>query len=91
MIEARHLLIEGRVQGVGYRYFAQQAALRLGVRGWVRNLPDGRVEALAEASAEALDGWVAELRAGPPSSQVTHVEQEPRPATQSLERFRITG
>lgn len=77
MLEARHLLIEGKVQGVGYRYFAYQAALRLGLAGWVKNLADGRVEALAEGEGEVLDAWVAELRRGPARSAVTHIGQEP--------------
>ena len=51
---ARRYVITGRVQGVGFRYFTQDAALREGVTGWVRNLPDGRVEALVEGDAEAV-------------------------------------
>ena len=51
---ARRFVITGRVQGVGFRYFTQDAALREGVTGWVRNLPDGGVEALAEGEAEAV-------------------------------------
>ena len=51
---ARRYVITGRVQGVGFRYFTQDAALREGFTGWVRNLPDGRVEALVEGEAEAV-------------------------------------
>ncbi len=51
---------------MGYRYFAYQAALRLGLKGWVKNLADGRVEGLAEGRTEGLDAWVAEPGAGRP-------------------------
>lgn len=90
MLEARHLLIEGKVQGVGYRYFAYQAALRLGLAGWVRNLADGRVEALAEGEGDILDAWVAELRRGPARSVVTHIGQEPA-ALRGFRGFEIAG
>ena len=54
MIVARRFVISGRVQGVGFRWFAKDAAAREGVTGWVRNLSDGRVEALIEGDAESV-------------------------------------
>jgi acylphosphatase len=71
---ARRYLISGRVQGVGFRYFAQAAAEREGLAGWVRNLPDGRVEAVAEGEAEAVDRFGGLLRSGPRHSHVDDVE-----------------
>ena len=73
---ARRYRIRGRVQGVGYRYFALRIALRLGVRGWVRNLPDGDVEVHAEAAREILESFREELERGPSSSQVDDVTEE---------------
>ena len=67
----RRYLIAGRVQGVGYRYFARRAASRLGVTGWVRNVPDGQVEAEGEGNAEILAAFETELRRGPPGALVT--------------------
>jgi acylphosphatase len=73
-VTARRLLVSGRVQGVGYRWFALRAAQEIGLVGWVRNLPDGRVEALAEGSDEQLERFVARLRKGPIASKVSAVE-----------------
>jgi acylphosphatase len=75
---ARRYLITGRVQGVGFRYFALEAAEREGLHGWVRNLPDHSVEALAEGDAEAIDRFERRLRAGPPGARIDHVEVEDR-------------
>ena len=72
----RRYLVEGEVQGVGFRYFAVRRAVRIGVSGWVRNLPDGRVEALAEGSAAALAEFEAELWRGPSGALVTNVHVE---------------
>ena len=55
MLIARQYRISGRVQGVGFRYFALDQAAREGIHGWIRNMPDGRVEALAEGDAEAVE------------------------------------
>jgi acylphosphatase len=71
---ARRFLISGRVQGVGFRYFAEAAAAREGLHGWVRNLPDGRVEASAEGDAQALDRFERAIRHGPPGARVDHVD-----------------
>lgn len=72
---AARVFVEGRVQGVGYRFFAARAARDLGIGGWVRNLPDGRVEALVRADVpEALEAFLARLREGPPHSRVERVE-----------------
>ncbi len=70
----RRVVVEGRVQGVGYRYFARTAALRLGVAGWVRNRADGSVEALLSGPADAVEALIAALRRGPPGARVLSVE-----------------
>jgi acylphosphatase len=73
---ARRYIISGRVQGVGFRYFTQQAAVRENLHGWVRNLPDGRVEAGAEGDVEALERFERALRYGPPGARVEQLEIE---------------
>ncbi len=62
--------VEGRVQGVGYRMFTVRKAADLGLQGWVRNRPDGRVEVVAQGQEELLKNLVLELRQGPPSGRV---------------------
>ncbi len=74
MVEARHVLVAGIVQGVGYRAFVDRNARDLGLAGWVRNLDDGRVEVYAEGEASKLDTLVARLRRGPRSAEVSGVE-----------------
>lgn len=71
------LLVRGRVQGVFYRARARDAAVRLGVHGWVRNRPDGTVEAIAEGPEQALESFIAWCRQGPPAARVERVEVEP--------------
>ena len=70
-----HLVIRGRVQGVGFRYFAVQEARRLDVRGVVRNLADGAVEVEAEGDRTSLERLVSTLRVGPRAAQVTSVDE----------------
>ncbi|WP_332770198.1 acylphosphatase [Phenylobacterium sp.] len=71
---AIRLSIHGRVQGVGYRWWATEEALRLGLDGWVRNRRDGSVELLAIGSETGTEQLVAACRRGPPSAQVSRVE-----------------
>jgi len=73
---ARRYVVSGRVQGVGFRYFAQATASRVGLHGWVRNLPDGRVEAAAEGDADAVERFEQALRHGPPGARVDQLEIE---------------
>ena len=70
---AKHLLISGRVQGVGFRYSMAEEAERLGVTGWVRNRRDGTVEAVVDGTADAVEALLAWTRRGPPSARVTDV------------------
>ena len=72
--EARRWLVSGRVQGVGFRVFVLEEAQRLGVSGYVRNLPDGSVEAVASGETGALERLERALRAGPPGARVERVE-----------------
>ena len=73
MLVARRFVISGRVQGVGFRYFTQEWALREGVTGWVRNLPDGRVEAHVEGEAESVTRVERAIRSGPPGARVDNI------------------
>jgi acylphosphatase len=73
MTVARRYLVRGRVQGVGFRYFTQAAAVRAGVSGWVRNNPDGTVEIAAAGDADALARLEEEIRRGPRGARVDQV------------------
>ena len=69
-----HAIVHGRVQGVYFRAYAQDEAVRLGLGGWVRNLPDGTVEVLAAGPAEALHEFLVWLHHGPATSRVDRVD-----------------
>ena len=71
----RRYVISGRVQGVGFRFFTEAAAAREGLHGWVRNLPDGRVEISAEGEAEAIERFERHIGHGPPGARVSGVER----------------
>jgi acylphosphatase len=76
MLVARRFLISGRVQGVGFRFFVEARATAEGVHGWVRNLADGRVEALLEGDQASVDRVEAALWRGPSGALVDEVASE---------------
>lgn len=84
-----YLLISGRVQGVGFRYFTQKQARALGVTGWVRNRADGRVEAVMEGTQSAVDKAVAWCRIGPPGGYVSDVAIQEQAPTGEFQDFSI--
>ena len=75
-MECRHLLVHGRVQGVGFRASLAWKAEMLGVTGWVRNRHDGTVEAMIQGSDEAVAAMIAWTRRGPPGARVDRVGVE---------------
>lgn len=75
MTIARRLFISGEVQGVGFRFFAQRSAARYQVRGYIRNLADGRVEALVEGSEKAVRSFTLDMAAGPTNARVGQIEE----------------
>jgi acylphosphatase len=83
------LKIIGRVQGVCFRFYAQEEAYRLGLTGWVRNLDDGSVELVAEGAEASLNVLALWCEQGPPSAQVLRVECHWGPATGEFKDFRI--
>ena len=86
---ARRFVISGRVQGVGFRWFTQNAAEREGVHGWVTNLLDGRVEAFVEGEADAVTRVERAIRSGPPGARVERVTVVDEEASGSLNGFSI--
>lgn len=77
MQASRHLVITGRVQGVGYRHAMVRKASELGVEGWVRNRTDGSVEAVVHGDADAVAAMLAWARRGPRNARVDGIEVEP--------------
>ncbi|HYD50521.1 MAG TPA: acylphosphatase [Terriglobales bacterium] len=86
-----HLRIRGRVQGVGFRYSTYEVARRLGLHGWVRNLPDGDVEVAAAGDAAAVEELVRWCQRGPAGARVQSVEPLPADGSAGTAEFRITG
>lgn len=83
-----HVFISGRVQGVGYRFSAEQMALQLGLKGWVRNLADGRVEAVFEGEKEVVDRMIQWCHQGSPASIVKEVSIAYSPV-EGLNQFEV--
>jgi acylphosphatase len=90
MLVARRFVLSGRVQGVGFRYFAEEAAAVEGLAGWVRNLADGRVEAFAQGDREAVERFERRIRRGPAGARIDDVTtSEEEAAADGLSGFRI--
>lgn len=84
-----HVLIEGRVQGVGFRFYTKDQAEKLGLTGWVRNTFDGNVEAYAEGLKEDLEIWLKHLQRGPRSAFVTSIKTEWLTAQGKFRNFQV--
>jgi acylphosphatase len=84
-----HLVVSGRVQGVGYRWFARGAGRELGLAGRVRNLPDGRVDIRVAGEPERLAAFIDRLREGPPASRVTAIDESELSPVPSWDGFDI--
>jgi acylphosphatase len=86
-----HIVIEGRVQGVYYRASLKDEAERFGLKGWVRNLPGGEVEATVEGDESAIEALVAWCRNGPPRAAVDNVTVESEAPLGDFDTFLIIG
>jgi acylphosphatase len=84
-----HAIVEGTVQGVGFRYFVQENAYRLNLSGWVRNRWDGTVEVTAEGERQDLEKLLQALRRGPRASTVTGVRPEWQDASGEFDYFKV--
>ncbi len=89
MVVARKFVVSGLVQGVGYRYFAQRSAALHQIKGYVRNLDDGRVEAFAQGSEKQVEAFKHDLTAGPTYSSVEDLEETVLEPSRSYSTFRI--
>ena len=84
----KHLIISGRVQGVGFRYFTKKSAESLGVSGWVKNLRSGDVEAVLQGNLESVTEMMNRLETGPTTARVDEIEElDDKPNTQ----IRVNG
>lgn len=88
--ERRRIIVRGRVQGVGFRFFARDLATRLGLTGFVRNLSDGRsVEAVVQGPRNSVDLFASAMRAGPPGSFVSDYDESAEPPDPAADWFSI--
>ena len=87
MITGRRYVVSGRVQGVGFRFFARDAAAREGIHGWVRNLPEGAVEIEAHGDSDALTRFERAIRRGPAGARVDDVLVDPAPPSERQDRL----
>jgi acylphosphatase len=88
-MKSKHVFISGRVQGVAFRHYTVKMARSLNLGGWVRNLGDGRVEAVIEGDDAPVDTMLAWCKKGPPLAHVTDVDVQEEPCSGDYEDFRI--
>jgi acylphosphatase len=88
-IQRTHIIVRGTVQGVGFRYSASKIARRLGLSGFVRNLPDGSVETEAQGDVDAIQSYADWLRQGPPGAAVEGIASKPLPPVEGDSGFEI--
>jgi acylphosphatase len=86
-----HLIVEGRVQGVGFRYFVADSAIALDIKGWVRNRWDESVEVMAEGERSSLERFLGEVRRGPPAAYVSQVKESWAESTAEFTDFRVVS
>lgn len=84
-----HIFIEGKVQGVGFRNFIQRKAQTMDVRGWVKNLSDGRVEAVFEGEKMDIDQMIEACMEGPPAANIHNLEEDWEESAADIEGFDI--
>ena len=89
-LETRRYVVNGRVQGVGFRWFVEREAAQLGIKGWVRNREDGSVEVMATGTTEQQRSLRAKLREGPRAARVDMVQESSAPYLEA-QSFRIEG
>jgi len=90
-VEAKHITVHGDVQGVGFRYFVQRAAVRLGLTGNVRNCYDLTVEIVAEGESDRMADFIREVRSGPRLARVDRLDIEDISASGTYRGFMIEG
>lgn len=87
--EQRVIRIHGKVQGVGYRFFATRVARRLGLKGSIQNNRDGSVDAVVEGEKNVINEWLEQLREGPRYAEITRIDQETKDFTGRLGDFDV--
>ena len=90
-MQAKHIIVQGRVQGVGFRYFVQRVGMRLGLTGNVRNCPDSAVEIVVEGPARRIEEFVKEVGQGPPLARVERLDIHDIPPRGNYRSFLIEG
>jgi len=90
-LEAKHIVVHGDVQGVGFRYFVQGTAARFGLTGNVRNCPDSTVEIVAEGESDRMADFISEVRRGPRMARVDRLDIEDIPPSGKYRAFLIVG
>jgi acylphosphatase len=88
-VKRTHLIISGRVQGVGFRYFCMEQAEGLGLTGYARNQTDGTVEVEAQGAEDKLEEFIRALHEGPRLAQITEIQREDRPAVSRETEFEV--
>lgn len=84
-----HIIVHGRVQGVGFRFYTQQQANNFGIKGWVKNRADGTVEIVAQGDKTTMQKFVASVKKGSPASKVEHVEIKEVRRTKGYNSFQV--